>query len=384
MSHRMLASLGAFLVLFALSGACYEAQLDYFAGITELTSGCFPQWIKMESAPMEGIAWPEAHDEPIYGLVPLGDGMHPVMIDRYNDQYDLYVDAELTGEFQWYSWDRFLYDGSLLASIPFRVQYSDEQRASYQLFLIWSRFTPTMATYCRDSYRAGEIQLADDVYQLVVFDEDSDGRYDGLDGGTLFIDADGNGELLLTSDSHEIFSLAEPFNLSGIVYEVVAMAQDGSWIEIVESDADVEPKPPLLAGFPAPVFGGFDSDGNDFSLEALQGNIVVLDFWASWCGPCIYELPALMSIVEEFSSEGVRVIGINLDRLESDFRSAVETYEISYLQIHDSNVGPIGDLYRIEGIPMTYIIDRDGVVHARGLRGEGLITAIRELIESEE
>jgi len=384
MSRRTFAFLSAFVLLFAFAGACYEAQLSYFAGITELTSGCFPQWIKMESTPMEGIVWPEAHDEPIYGLVPLGDGMHPVMIDRYNDQYSLYVDAELTGELRWYSWDRFLYDGSLLASIPFRIQYSDEQEASYQLFLIWSRFTPTMVTYCRDSYRAGEIQLADDVYQLVVFDEGSDGRYDDLDDGTLLIDADGNGELLLTSDSHEIFSLAEPFNLGGIVYEVAAMAQDGSWIEIVESDAEVEPKPPLLAGSPAPVFEDVDSAGNAFSLKTLRGDIVVLDFWASWCGPCIYELPTLKSIVEEFKAERVRVIGINLDRSESDFRSAVETYEISYLQIYDSDAGPVGDLYRIEGIPMTYVIDRNGVIHARGLRGQDLIATIRELIESEE
>ena len=384
MSRRTFAFLSAFVVLFALPGACYEAQLGYFADITELTSGCFPRWIKMETAPMEGIVWPEAHDEPIYGLIPLGDGMHPVMIDRHDDQTSLYVDAELTGELQWYSWDRFLYDGSLLASIPFRIQYSDEGAASYQLFLIWSRFTPTVVTYCRDSYRAGEIQLADDIYQLVVFDEDSDGRYDGLDGGTLLIDADGNGELLLTSDSHEVFSLAEPFNLGGIVYEVAAMAQDGSWIEMVESDADVEPKPPLLAGFPAPVFEDVDYVGNDFSLKALQGDIVVLDFWASWCAPCIYGLPTLESIVENFKAERVRVIGINLDRSESKFRSAVETYEISYLQIYDSDDGPIGELYRIEGIPMIYVIDRNGVIHVRGLRGGNLITTIRELIESEK
>jgi len=349
MSLRTFALLFASVVLFALPGGCYEAQLGYFARISQLASGCFPQWMKMKSAPMEGTVWPEAHDEPMYGLIPLGDGIHPVMIDRHDAQYYLYIDAELTGELQWYSWDRFLYNGSLLASIPFRIQYSDEQTASYQLFLIWSRFTPTVVTYCRDSYRAGEIQLADGIYQLVVFDEDSDGRYDGLDDGTLLLDADGNGELLLTSDSHEVFSLAEPFNLGGIVYEVAAMAQDGSWIEMVESDADVEPKPPLLAGFPAPVFEDVDSVGDDFSLQALHGNIVVLDFWASWCVPCIYELPALEYIVEEFKAERVRLIGINLDRSEDDFRSAVETYEISYLQIYNSDDGPIGDLYRIGG-----------------------------------
>ncbi len=384
MSRRTFALLSAFVLLFAFTGACYEAQLGYFTGITELTSGCFPQWIKMESAPMEGIVWPEAYDEPLYGSIPLGDGIHPMMIDQYDDPFDLYVDVQLTGELQWYPWDRMLYDGSLLASIPFRIRYPDEQTASYQLFLIWSRFTPTVVTYCRDSYRGGEIQLADDVYHLVVFDEDSDGRYDDLDDGTLLIDADGNGELLLTSDSHEVFSLAEPFNLGGIVYEVAAMAQDGSWIEMVESDAVVEPKLPLLAGSPAPAFEAVDSVGNGFSLKALQGDIVVLDFWASWCDPCIYELPTLKSIVEEFKAERVRVIGINLDRSESNFRSAVKDYEISYLQIYDSDDGPVGDLYRIEGIPMTYIIDRNGVIHARGLRGQELIATIRELIESEE
>jgi thiol-disulfide isomerase/thioredoxin len=330
---------------------------------------------------MEGFDWPKAHDQPLYGLVPLGDGIHPMMIDRYDDQYDLYVDAELTGELQLYSWDRTLYDGRLLASVPFQIQYFDEETASYQLFLIWSQFTPTVMTYCRDSYRAGEIQLASDVYKLAVFDEDSDGRYDDLDDGTLLIDADGNGELLMESDSHEVFSLAEPINLGGIVYEVSAMAQDGSWLEMMESDVVVAPKLPLLAGFPAPIFEGIDSVGNDFSLEALRGDIVVLDFWASWCGPCIYELPTFETIVDEFAVEGVRVIGINLDRSESDFRSAVETNEVSYLQVHDSDVGPIGDLYRIAGIPMTYIIDRNGIIAARGLRGEDLIAAIRELID---
>ena len=59
-------------------------------------------------------------------------------------------------------------------------------------------------------------------------------------------------------------------------------------------------------------------------------------------------------------------------------------YGISYLQIYDSDDGPVGDLYRIEGIPMTYIIDRNGVIHARGLRGQELIGTIRELIESEK
>ncbi|MFC2082442.1 TlpA family protein disulfide reductase [Candidatus Bipolaricaulota bacterium] len=383
MSCRTLVSLLVVSILGVMPAACYEGQLNYFEDTTGVTSGCFPQWVRLESAPPEGFTWPEQQGESIYGLIPVGDGAYPVMIDQRTDGYDLYVDADLAGNLQRYAWERFLSDGSLLASLPLALQYPDNQTASYQVFLIWSRSAPTTLTFCRDSYRAGRVQLADDVYTLVVFDENSDGRYDDLDSGTLLIDADGNGELLFSSDSHEVFSLDQPFNLGGIVYEVATMTPDGSGIEIVESDIYVDPKFPLLEGFPAPTFGSIDSVGNDFSLEALHGDIVVLDFWASWCGPCIYELPTFESIADEFARNGVRVIGINLDRLEDDFHSAVERYAISYRQIYDSGSGPIADLYRIQGIPMTYIIDRDGIIHARGLRGENLITRIREFIESE-
>jgi thiol-disulfide isomerase/thioredoxin len=370
--------------LLSLSGASAETTLGYYTGITNLSTGCFPQGLKLESEPIEGIEWPEAREEALFGLFLLRDASYPVMIDRRDDGFDLYVDSNLNGELLPFAWDRVLADGTSLASVSFVVPYSSEQTASYQAFLMWSGFTPTVLTYCRDSYRAGEIQLGETTYPLILFDEDTDARYDDLDDGTLIIDSDGDGRLLVTSDSHEVFSLAEPFNLNGTVYEVAAVAEDGSWIEIVESDAVVEPKYPLLDGFPAPVFEGIDALGEPLSSNSLRGDIIVLDFWASWCAPCIYELPTMESIVADYADLGVRVIGINLDRTESAFQSALETYGIGYAQIHDSDRGPIGDLYRIEGIPMTYIIDREGTIAARGLRGEALVAAIQELLDREE
>ena len=384
MTSRVSIWLVFFLGLFSLSGASVETTLGYFTSITDLTAGCYPQGLNLESEPIEGVEWPEANDQALFGMLPLGDASYPLMIDRHDDGFDLYVDSELTGELQVFEWDRVLSDGTSLASIPFVVQYEDQQTASYQAFLMWSGFTPTRLTYCRDSYRAGVIQLGDVTYLLALFDENTDARYDDFADGLLIIDSDGDGRLLMTSDSHEVFSLAEPFNLKGIVYEVAAVAEDGSWIEIVESDAYVEPRYPLFDGYPAPVFEGADVLGELLSSESLRGEIIVLDFWASWCSPCIYELPTLESIVTKYAAQGVRVIGINLDRSESAFRSALETYEISYDQIYDSDRGPIGDLYRIEGIPMTYIIDREGVIAARGLRGEALVAAIQELLDREE
>ena len=100
--------------------------------------------------------------------------------------------------------------------------------------------------------------------------------------------------------------------------------------------------------------------------------------------PCISELPTLKQIDEEFATDNVFVVGINIDRSESDFRTALDDHGINYLQIYDSDVGPVGNLYRVSGIPMTYIIGRTGLIHARGLRGDSLITAIQDLIKSEE
>ena len=370
--------------LFSLSGISTEATLGYFTSITDLTPGCFPQGIKLESEPIDGIDWPKAHEGSLYGMLRLAGAGYPVMIDRYDDAFDLYVDGDLTGDFERFAWERVLVDGTSLTSVSFSIHYSDEQTVSYQVFLMWSQLTPSVMTYCRDCYRAGEIQLGEITYQLVLFDEDTDARYDDLDQGAFVIDADGDGHLLMTSDSHEIFSLAEPFNLAGTVYEVASVSEDGSWIDIVESDADVEPRFPLLDGFPAPPFAGVDATGESLSLESLRGEIIVLDFWASWCSPCIYELPTMKNIVDAFSDDGVHVIGINLDRSESTFTAALETHDIGYDQIYDSDRGPIADLYRIEGIPMIYVIDREGVIAARGLRGEALIAAIQALIDREE
>lgn len=384
MSGRVVIWLILLLGLIPLAGAGAQTALVYLTNSTDLTYGCFPQGLKLESVAFEGIAWPSFHEDALFGILTLGEGKHPVMIDRHDDGFDLYVDQDRTGNLRPIPWDRFLMDGTALASVPFVVQYSNEQTASYQAFLMWNGFTPTVLTLCRDSYRAGQIQLGESSYVFVVLDEDTDARYDDLDEGTLIIDSDGDGKLLVASDSHEVFSLAEPFNLSGTVYEVAGMAEDGSWIDIVESEAEVAPRLPLLDGFPAPDFEGVTALGESLSLSSLRGNVVVLDFWASWCSPCIAELPVLKTIAEQYSEESVRIIGVNLDRSETVFQSALDTYDINYDQVYDSDRGPIGDLYRIEGIPMIYVIDRDGIIAARGLRGDALIAAIQDRVDREE
>lgn len=381
---RVSVVLAAVLGLLAAAAAGYEADLSYAEGIIELTGACFIRGIKLETDPPGEVEWPEAEGEAHYGAIQLALESHPVMIDRTEERIWLYVDADRSGTLAPFDWERMLANGSLLASVPLEIAYEDQSTAPYRLFLMWSILTPTVLTYCRDTYREGTIDLDGRTYDLVVVDEDTDGRYDRLEGGILLIDADEDGELLASSDSHERFELNAPFNLGGIVYQVVSVTPDGTHIRMERSDEDVPPKPALLVGFPAPDFETVDSDDHPVSLGRLRGSIVVLDFWAGWCGPCITELPMLKGIVEEFADDGVILLGINLDRSHAEFVAAVAEHGIDYRQVYDGPDGPINTLYRIEGIPMTYIIDREGVIHGRGLRGQQLRAAVEALVAAEE
>jgi thiol-disulfide isomerase/thioredoxin len=383
MSRKEIALAGALILLIASSAVGYDATLQYVPEITDLTSLCLPQGIKLDVMPDKGVDWPAANGDPLFGAIPLNGATYPIMIDRHDGAADLYVDKDGSGVLQLIPWFRTLLDGSAMASLSFEVPY-DGTPEPYQASVMWIPFTPTVITYCRDSYRSGVIRLGETDYKLAVLDDDSDARYDRLDGGTLAIDADGDGELLVTPDSHEIYSLAEPFNLDGTVYKVASVSEDGSLIQIEASDEYVPPKLPLLDGFPAPLFDDVDIDGEGISLDALQGDIVVLDFWASWCAPCVSEIPTLKQIAAEFGDQGVDVVGIDLDRSKRDLLTAMGEHEITYRQIFDSDSGPIGNLYRISGIPMTYVIDRDGVIHARGLRGDALVAAVEELVHRGE
>jgi thiol-disulfide isomerase/thioredoxin len=373
----------AFIVLLGLLSLAafgYEADLSYAEGIVSLTGACFIRGIKLEADPLEGIDWPEAEGAALYGELRLAEDRHAVMIDRADARIRLHVDADRSGMLAPFEWERMLADGSLLASVPLEIGFADGTTAPYRLFVMWSPFTPTVLTYCRDTYREGTIDLDGRTFDLAIIDEDTDGRYDRLEGGVLLIDVDGDGQLLAASDSHERFRLDAPFNLDGIVRRVVSVMPDGSHIRVEESDEDVPPKPALLVGFPAPNFEAVDSAGEPVSIEGLRGSIVVLDFWAGWCDPCIAELPTLQAIANEFADAGIVVLGINVDRSVGEFEKAVADHGIDYRQVYDGADGPVDTLYRIEGIPMTYIIDRDGIICGRGLRGRQVRDAVEALV----
>jgi peroxiredoxin len=118
---------------------------------------------------------------------------------------------------------------------------------------------------------------------------------------------------------------------------------------------------PLL-GNPAPGFRLKDLDGMEVDLKSLQGQVVLIDFWATWCGPCVSSMPHIQELSDKYQDAGLVVLGINAwERDPGQVRPFLEKHGISYRVLLDSDNRVIGD-YGVSGIPSFFLIDRKGVV----------------------
>ena len=109
----------------------------------------------------------------------------------------------------------------------------------------------------------------------------------------------------------------------------------------------------------APYFAITTFDGQDISLDSLRGQIIVLNFWASWCGPCEYEAPDLQRVHERYKDQGVVIVGVTYTDTDSKSLAFMEEYGLTYPNGPDRG-NRISDRYNIQGVPETFIIDREG------------------------
>ncbi|HUF23848.1 MAG TPA: TlpA disulfide reductase family protein [Vicinamibacterales bacterium] len=120
-------------------------------------------------------------------------------------------------------------------------------------------------------------------------------------------------------------------------------------------------------------------DGRTLTLDSLRGRVVLLDFWATWCAPCLAEMPRLKKLHAAYDRKDFVIIGISLDTLDRRaFRSWVRRNGIEWPQVRDGRGynGDLARLFGVETLPVTVLLGRDGRVAHRDLRGERLETAI--------
>ena len=136
----------------------------------------------------------------------------------------------------------------------------------------------------------------------------------------------------------------------------------------------------MRIGDEAPDFTVTTLDEKEVKLSDFRGKVVLLDFWATWCAPCIAELPNLKRAHDEFGKDGEFVVlGISLDDQKDTVRTFLKDRQLAWEQavLGPAELNPVAQKYFVTGIPATFLIDREGEVVGRDLRGLALHQALR-------
>ena len=130
---------------------------------------------------------------------------------------------------------------------------------------------------------------------------------------------------------------------------------------------------------PAPVFARTDLANRQVDLAALRGHVVLLTFWATWCAPCQIEMPRFVAWQSKYEADGLQIVGVSMDDDRQPVEALVRKRHLNYPIVMGDE--ELGTLYGgILGLPVTYLIDRHGVVRAR-FKGETDLAAMERAIQ---
>jgi peroxiredoxin len=135
-------------------------------------------------------------------------------------------------------------------------------------------------------------------------------------------------------------------------------------------------------GKQAPDFALPDADGHPISLASYRGKYLLVDFWASWCGPCRAENPNVVKVHNEFKDKNFAILGVSLDKEKDAWQEAIRSDGLDWSQISDLKYwnSKAVATFKFEGIPFNLLIDPQGKVIATGLRGDQLESKLKEVL----
>lgn len=157
--------------------------------------------------------------------------------------------------------------------------------------------------------------------------------------------------------------------------------------ELTELREATERKLRVSAGHPYIDIAAKNADGSEVSLKSVVENrrnkYVLLDFWASWCGPCMGEVPYLKQTYDEFHGKGFEIFGYSYDNSRDSWLGAIENNKMNWIHVSslDGFENQSAKDYAIKGIPANFLIDHEGKIVAKNLRGEELQAKIAELLK---
>jgi thiol-disulfide isomerase/thioredoxin len=133
----------------------------------------------------------------------------------------------------------------------------------------------------------------------------------------------------------------------------------------------------------APAIEYKDATGKAVSLANFKGKYLLLDFWASWCGPCRAENPNVVKMYQKYKSKGFEILSISLDQDENAWKEAIKKDGLIWNHVSDLNYSQqtLATNYNVQAIPKTFLLDKDGKIIAKNLRGKALEDKLAELLQ---
>ena len=161
-----------------------------------------------------------------------------------------------------------------------------------------------------------------------------------------------------------------------------AQAVDNILSGMEKQKASKEIQRKLTVGAKFPDFDEKDLEGKPLSIARFKGKVVLVDFWATWCGPCIGELPNVLAAYEKHHPKGFEIVGISLDSDRAKLDKFIADRKMTWAQYYDGKgwQNKLAGVYGVNSIPATYLLDGEGKIIAKNLRGEALEEAVAKAL----
>jgi thiol-disulfide isomerase/thioredoxin len=348
------------------------------SGVTARVGGYMPIRAEMNETADSVKKAPEGLEAPKFGKLKLGTQRWSFILDEPEGKpAKLYIDTNGDGDLTndaATTWSSRKYNDLTQYSGSARVKLSDDKTGTVNLY----RFDPSDAQ--RAALKNTMMFYPDYGYELTLALDDKQftTTVSGEPGPMpIWIDRDGNKQ---RSARLETIRLGAPFNFTGTTY-VLNRAGTEFKLEHATKSLPVAPLPPdLSVGKQAIAFEMTALDGSKIDFpKGYTGKLVMLDFWATWCGPCIAELPNVKKAYADWHDKGFEIVGVSFDNpnMEDKVKDFLKDHELPWPQIYEGKgwTTTLGEKYEVTAIPFVLLVNGDNgeiVATVDSLRGPGL------------